>query len=493
MQSKLMLVVLVGVWGNFAVAGEVAKGDASFARVISQESRQSVSEYIEELGLQLAFDLTSALERNKLAMGAEARNPPPLQSMPTQVLGARLVSPGEKEAQPSGVVGWSDGVLILVRKALNNHPSIRQGKAISEAGKSDVTAAKWQRAPTPSYSREYAGSGYKDRYQNVLRLQQPLWTGGQITAGIELAEARAKSLDYSLKDSEQELVLRVAEAWGHWVRAEQRHQQQLGMLREHQELFEMIGRRVDQRIASITDKDLARTRLVAVQGMARQAEIAVRQYRSTLEQLVGEAIPESARNTLEGRPPLTVTRTALIEALENGPLLIKARAEIEVVQAELDVKKASLSPQVFARAEKYWGAHSEQRFYIGVQAALEGGVASTYSIQAQRRRLQAAEEAVEAVRKEAFDRGNAEYANYESALARYETAKGIVDDSISVLDSYQRQFIAGRRNWLDVLNMVREAYQARFDLVTADVDLRVAAFRLYVLASNSGVGKGSLK
>ena len=53
-----------------------------------------------------------------------------------------------------------------------------------------------------------------------------------------------------------------------------------------------------------------------------------------------------------------------------------------------------------------------------------------------------------------------------------------VDGARIVKESYERQFIAGRKSWLDVLNAVREQEQFAAELVQARVDFIAAYYRL---------------
>jgi len=49
-----------------------------------------------------------------------------------------------------------------------------------------------------------------------------------------------------------------------------------------------------------------------------------------------------------------------------------------------------------------------------------------------------------------------------------------------VLDSYQRQFQAGRKSWLDLLNAVRELAQNQYALADAHAAMDAAMHRLQI-------------
>ena len=69
------------------------------------------------------------------------------------------------------------------------------------------------------------------------------------------------------------------------------------------------------------------------------------------------------------------------------------------------------------------------------------------------------------------------------AAAERRIASGVLaaDTAAEIIASYQRQFIAGRRSWLDVMNAVREAASARLSENEARVGAAAAAARILAL------------
>ena len=86
----------------------------------------------------------------------------------------------------------------LIEIATQKHPSIRNQKFNSEASQHAINAAKWQRIPTPSMSVEKVdaaktGTIYRgDLAVKTLCIQQPLYSGGRITAGIQKSESKLR-------------------------------------------------------------------------------------------------------------------------------------------------------------------------------------------------------------------------------------------------------------------------------------------------------------
>ena len=83
----------------------------------------------------------------------------------------------------------------LMALALASHPSAQSQRAQLQSAQSGLDSARWQFYPTPSIAVEQAHTASTDpsyRGDNrvaTLRLQQPLYTGGRLSAGMDKAKA----------------------------------------------------------------------------------------------------------------------------------------------------------------------------------------------------------------------------------------------------------------------------------------------------------------
>jgi adhesin transport system outer membrane protein len=72
-----------------------------------------------------------------------------------------------------------------------------------------------------------------------------------------------------------------------------------------------------------------------------------------------------------------------------------------------------------------------------------------------------------------------------SALERVKSYRLALQDSRWVAESWDRQFIAGKKSWQDVVNAVREVTQLEVQLAEAQVLVEVSAWRLAVLTQGT--------
>jgi adhesin transport system outer membrane protein len=123
-------------------------------------------------------------------------------------------------AHASGMVG-------LLNMAFEGNPLLQSQSRLIGAAQSDVKGAKWQFYPTPSVSVEQANASSGDPSYSksdgrvvIVRLQQPLWTAGRLTAGVNRAEAAVAVAQAQFEESRQQLALRTIAAWGEWKSGE---------------------------------------------------------------------------------------------------------------------------------------------------------------------------------------------------------------------------------------------------------------------------------
>lgn len=88
----------------------------------------------------------------------------------------------------------SQDLSILINHAKTNNPVIGAQQQLTKSAEQGVEAAKWQYWPTPVFSIQKAQAGKTDTtYQGDdtvfnIGLQQPLWTGGKLDAGLAKSE-----------------------------------------------------------------------------------------------------------------------------------------------------------------------------------------------------------------------------------------------------------------------------------------------------------------
>jgi len=368
-----------------------------------------------------------------------------------------------------------------LRQALATHPNVLARRSSAAAAESDRESALWQRYPTPSL-QAISGGGNNAANTSSFQVQQPLWTGGRITAGIEATQFRKNAADFVVAETRQEISLRVAAAYVEALRQQTRENQGRRSVDEHKRLLGLIGRRVEQEVSARVDSELAQSRLYqAINDLSLNTQ----QRRSALtqlSQLTGQPVARLAplEPGLVSAPQSE--EIALQKAIAASPTLARISAEEQAAGADVDSRKAALWPQVGVRFERlFGGALSDSRVMLVLEAQPGAGLSAVTNIDAARSRQRALEQARDGALRDLQERVGIDWNEFRFARERRENAELSRLTSARVFESFTQQFTTGRKTWIDVMNAVREFTLAEFAVADAEAQFAGAALRLGIV------------
>ena len=380
----------------------------------------------------------------------------------------------------------------LVRDALDSHPTTQSQRALVASAAAGVESARWQFYPTPSVSLENATtSGTDPSYQGdnrvaTLRLQQPLYTGGRLTAGADKAQASLDQSQAALEESRLQLSLRVVQAYGEWLSAHLKVQASQKNEDTHNRLLQQVQRRIGEGVSAESDRVLALGRLDAVRAEVTAAQVQGDMALARLGQLLGRPIVGAAltRTVATPRPVSALTSALLEQALGQSAALQKAQSQVRVQEATVVERRADLLPEIYLRAERQYGNFNfangapVNRFFVGVSSRLGAGLSGLSNVAAARSQLEAALAEVQVQTRNLIEQVLADHAQFMATERRLASMQASLRSAQSVSESFDRQFLAGRKTWLDVMNAARELAQTEAqiaDLLSTQV---VVSWRL---------------
>ncbi len=380
----------------------------------------------------------------------------------------------------------------LIASALASHPSAHGQRALVQSAEAGVDSARWQFYPTPSVSVETANASAADRlYEgdnrvSTLRLQQPLWTGGRLSAGMDKAAAGLVVSQASLEEVRLQLGLRVVQTYGDWLSAHLKTLANEKSLATHVRLREQVKRRLTEGASAQSDLVLAVARLEGISAdvtAARaQGEIAL----ARLGQLLGSPVDGLALTAVLASPrALNGGAQALLErAIGINPTVTKAQAQARVQEAVIEERRADLMPEVYVRIERQYGNYNfpngepQNRLFIGLTSRFGAGLSTVSNIEAARTQHAAALTEIEVQSRTVSEQVLADYALGLSAASRMASIQASLRAAEDVSASYDRQFLAGRKSWLDVMNAARELAQTETQLADLQSTQVVVTWRL---------------
>lgn len=367
---------------------------------------------------------------------------------------------------------------VLAREALGGYPSIRAQESEREAALADLDSARWQRFPTPEIQASQDDDGDDT---TLLQIQQPLWTGGRIKAGVDAAQARVSAAVSGISEAEEEVLLRLIEAYVEAARRQAQRTVSIENVRQHEELRDLIGRRVAQTISPEVDLSLAESRLAEasseLSSINQQLQIAL----NRLSELAGRPVEEvEAIVGWEGTLPAS-RRAAEREAVNVSPGLATLEQEQTAAAADIRAERANLFPVLAIRLEHERGRIEESRALIVLESRFDAGLSTLANTRASSARRDALRRERETAERQLRTDVSVAWQQYLAAQVRLDSAERQRQGTREVFESYTRQYVIGQKSWLDVLNAVREATAAAIAVEDARSQMRGPMLRIALL------------
>ena len=131
--------------------------------------------------------------------------------------------------------------------------------------------------------------------------------------------------------------------------------------------------------------------------------------------------------------------------------------------------------------------------YLAFTATTNAGLSSFSEIAAAKIKINEIEYRKKTIEKELIDILLSDYNNYEIAKSRIKVINRSVDSAQNVLDSYTRLFLAGKKQWLDLVNASREVMQYKIELSKLYVSKNILSYKLALKNGQIDLLTGEIK
>lgn len=357
----------------------------------------------------------------------------------------------------------------------SHHPLVKAKQAELQASLGDQETAKWSRYPTLSTEASTTGA----RPQGALLVQQPLWAGGKIDAQIRMTEAMTGLAEAGLYEASNSLLQQTGQQFYEVLRWRQRLSVAQKNEEEHQKLKDLIDRRVLAQISPVADLVLANARLQQAISEKIQFNRSLQTALTALQQLVGTPAASLRPPRQVPWKPLDEAQAVEMAKAASGELK-RLRTQQQVSQAQIDIADAAFSPTLVLAHRRALGATETgvdpSKTYLALQFSPGPGLSARSAAAAARLRMETALQNVVVYERQLEQQVATALADLTAANLQAEPVKALVGATEEVVDSYLRQYQIGRKNWLDVLNAVRENSQAAYsavDVVNSQASLQL--------------------
>jgi len=384
----------------------------------------------------------------------------------------------------------------LVSMVIKNHPNIKMQTHMIRGADAQIESAKWNYFPTLSFSANQ-GVNQNKAWDGTAVVSQPLWTGGKLDATYDMAVANRYNSESGLGESGYMLVDVLLNALKSYLKSQgdlealSEGQKQLNILKD------MLARRIEAGVSSSSDMELLRARLYQMQTDINYAKASMQASLSQIELLTNHNF--KGKLEVKGRTSFDfASLDNMIKAMiKTHPTLKKYDALIDYAEAEKSQAEAVFMPNVSLKVQRGAGSNDyyyndstrETRVYVAVDASFGAGLSAVSGIeQAEAKIMQLRQEKL-STQQDLINKIMFAYNDYISSSSRVNSQSGSISSSQKVFESYTRLFLAGKRQWLDLVNTSRELTQNQMAFAETKSTLLVSTYQLLLLSGKSDMMK----
>lgn len=375
----------------------------------------------------------------------------------------------------------------LLIRATQTHPLVNAAKADEMAAVEGMKAAKLGLLPIPTIS---AGHDKDDGLVSTITIRQPLWTGGRLTAQINQSIYGNKAANAYVYEQQNTVAKNTIDIWRSYIYAialQELYKDSLARLKEFEAMME---RRVAQGVSAKIELDLVKNRFYQDQNALQNAIEQERVAGARLAQLIGENLGTKHYNiTMKSLTDYAKSQSVHFETWVFGnsgnfhPSVVRQHFQVEASKQEAKAQAAGRYPNIYVQYQHTFEHDNNKdkgKFSLGMSYDPGAGFSSIALTRAANARALSLTQTQEATRRTVMESLQTQYQEFISAQDREQSIKLAIDGAKLVVDSYGRQFIAGRKSWLEVLNAVREHTQYEQQLLEVQSQMVASFYKLQV-------------
>ena len=361
----------------------------------------------------------------------------------------------------------------LLVGALNNHPTVRSARANAQGARQDVEAAKWAYWPTVSLNAATTNTSNPDAVKNPASVvvQQPIWSGGALTSRVAAAEKIDQASLEQIEVARADLAIRMVEVWANFLEADASRAVAAKTLQGLTRYQAIMKRRIEGGLSSEVEQRLLSVRYLKAQSDLNDANSALEIALQRMEHLAGKVSVSTVdlKRPLDKEPLSRWVSANQAKALSsarlaNHPAVRKAEWDAAAASDQLDVQKADRWPKLVLSYQHNTGSLpptvDRNLWQLGLNYTPGAGLSSFAQSAAEEARYRALVDSVDTIRQQKQELMMLDWSNLRREIDRQEGLLATIDNAKAVLASYERQYFAGLKTWLEVLNALQELSQA---------------------------------
>ena len=379
--------------------------------------------------------------------------------------------------------------------AYEHAPDLQAALLDAKASAEDIALAQAGKRPTigaslsGNYNWSVVGGNFNDgtSLTTGLSYNQTVFDNFQTEAQIEAARAGAEVAEYQIRNTEQNVLLAVVQAYMSVLNGRQLVSLRQENINFFQAQLQSARDRLDVGEGTRIDVAQAEARLAQGDASYRAALSSLEISQATFQRYVGTAPQNLDSSHGYGRLIPASLQSAIAEAETGHPAILMSKAAIRAAQAASDGAQAAFGPTaaITGQVGTRWtgpngaptdGLSGSVGFSITVPIYAGGAIGAGV----RKANIQQIKSEVDAM--STYDQIResviSAWAGIQSADAQISAANAAVSAGRVVLDGVIQERDLGTRTTLDVLNSQAELTTARESLINASTNKVVATFSL---------------
>lgn len=392
----------------------------------------------------------------------------------------------------------AESLRSALESAYQNNPEIMSALLSVKASAENIALAKSGKLPAIAASGTVGGSWSAPQGGDLstafastagINYSQTLFDNFKTDADIEQARAGTEVSKYALRNTEQNVLLAVVQAYYGVLR-----DTQLVQLRaDNMSFFDAQVSSADDRLrlgeGTKIDVSQAKARQAAAVSSYRAAIASLQTSQASYERYVGHKPKGLSSDFNFGKSLPASIDSAIASAEDRHPALLSARAAIRVAQAGSDAASAAFGPTLsliggIEAQMQYSSITDATTSSLGGSAQLKlsipiysGGALSASLRKANIEQIRSEVDALSA-RDTIREAVISSWSTLQNATAQITSAEAAVASNQLVVEGTIQERDVGQKTTLDVLNAQAELTTARESLITARSTRMIAAFSL---------------
>lgn len=398
-------------------------------------------------------------------------------------------------ATNSYAMGFYD-IEQLIELTITQHPTIQSIQAEQQVTELQTTMAKAQRYPTLSTQSQYNQDG---QFSHQINIRQTLWSGGQIRSDIQQAQYKNEASQMAILEQKYQIAKSTIDVWQTYIQADSVSVIYKTIIQDLHRFKAMMQRRVQQGVSAPIELELINNRILLAQTQYDSALEQKRVAQLRLLYLIGKDTHQQHalfRHNHDLKHQLMQQAEADLATIKHKimhqyqdytvqhPTSSKLDYQIKAQQQQLESTKAQRYPTIYTQWSHEYRPDTtrqhEQSFSIGMSFNTGAGLSKWVEPKINLAQIESLKANQQASQRQIEENLQTQYQQFIHDYQQIKLLKLAIKDSQMVSESYQRQFLVGRKSWLEVLNAVREHMDYQAQLIQFESSFLAHYYKLKV-------------